>query len=206
MKPYLLMFAFILALASCSSSDRAAGNYEDHPVNVPVGSAPGASASQFPPSGAAAASYAVDVRPADALPANSPPKPAKDVADKLRALEMRLAADKGEFDFFALFLREDVENKWDLLVSAPWLEADRTGGMQFLLNQVRSQLEPDELLLLSRVILVEDWDPTYGAVTQAIRQAMTIRHAPVHVVNSTFNGLLVKDAYVIMSLKRHQGN
>jgi len=46
----------------------------------------------------------------------------KQILDKFVSLERDIASEKGEFSLFALFLREDAEDNWDLLASAPWLE------------------------------------------------------------------------------------
>jgi hypothetical protein len=206
MKLSLLVFALALLAMSGCSSDRAAGGYDDHPATVGVGSSARTSAVNSLSVGSASASYFVEVQPADAVPPNFPPKPAKEVADKLRPLEMRLAADKGPFEFFALFLRQDLDNKWDLLVAAPWLQADKSASLQFLVNQVRSLLAPDELVLLSRAILVEDSDPTYGPAKQAIQQTMKFSHFSCTIDHSLICGVRINYAYVITSQKRLQTN
>ncbi len=40
-----------------------------------------------------------------------------------------MAAEKGAFDLFALFLREDAPNKWDLLIAADWIDQDKAGAI-----------------------------------------------------------------------------
>jgi hypothetical protein len=70
-------------------------------------------------------------------------------------LEHDIASEKGEFSLFALFLREDADDTWDLLASAPWLEANNRESLDYLVNQLRSRLDTQELLSLSRIVLLE---------------------------------------------------
>jgi hypothetical protein len=115
--------------------------------------------------------------------------------DKLAALEQDIASQKGEFSLFALFLREDITDKWDLVASAPWLETNEKAGLEFLVNQIRSRLDTQELLSLSRIVLLEKDNP----VLEAVHRAMRVRHGRVQVQDSEFFGLLIKHAYVITS-------
>lgn len=47
------------------------------------------------------------------------------LVEDLLKIEKSLSAEKGAFSLFALFLREDAAGKWDLVISAPWVEADK---------------------------------------------------------------------------------
>lgn len=42
-----------------------------------------------------------------------------ELTERFAQLESELSKEKGEFVFFALFMREDVPDRWDLIVSAP---------------------------------------------------------------------------------------
>jgi hypothetical protein len=44
----------------------------------------------------------------------------RDLAVKLRGLERTLSEEKGPFNLFALLLREDAPDVWDLVVAAKW--------------------------------------------------------------------------------------
>lgn len=56
----------------------------------------------------------------------------KQLVEKLIALEQQISTEKGEFSLFALFLREDAQDKWDLVASAAWLEADKKTALDYL--------------------------------------------------------------------------
>jgi hypothetical protein len=48
----------------------------------------------------------------------------KAMIEKLKKAEAATAAERGAYALFALFLRKDAPGRWDLLVSAPWIEAN----------------------------------------------------------------------------------
>ena len=47
------------------------------------------------------------------------------MAQRFGSLEAEIAQKKGDFSLFALFLREDAPDRWDLLVSAPWASSNK---------------------------------------------------------------------------------
>src|SRR5439155_10861091 len=96
----------------------------------------------------------------------------KQIIEKLAFLEHDIASEKDEFSLFALFLREDADDKWDLLASAPWLDANKRESLEYLVNQLRTRLDTKELLSLSRVVLLEKDNPAL----QAIHKEIKVRH------------------------------
>lgn len=123
----------------------------------------------------------------------------KKIAEKLQSLEVKLSADKGKFALFALFLREDSEDKWDLVISAPWIEGNKKKGLEFISKQIRSYLDPQELLSISRIIFVDKENPALEAIQQAIHRAISMEHGIAEIVNSNFFGLQIKHAFIITS-------
>jgi len=123
----------------------------------------------------------------------------KQIIEKLVSLERDIASEKGEFSLFALFLREDAEDKWDLLASAPWLETDKRESLEYLVNQLRSRLKTQELLALSRIVLLEKGNP----VLEAIHNAIRVKHGMAEVRDSIFFGVPIKQAYLITSERKN---
>jgi len=121
----------------------------------------------------------------------------KQTIEKLASLEHDIASEKGEFSLFALFLREDTDDKWDLLASAPWLEADKRESLEYLVNQLRARLDTQELLSLSRIVLLEKGNP----VLEAIHKAIKVRHGMAEVGDSISFGVPIKHAYIITSAR-----
>src|SRR2546425_8819756 len=87
-----------------------------------------------------------------------------ELLDKFIAIEKQIAEERGGLSLFALFLREDAENKWDVVVSAPWFGEDQKTVFEYIVEKIRSRLDPSELLTLSRIILIEPEDESLKAV------------------------------------------
>jgi hypothetical protein len=119
----------------------------------------------------------------------------RELSDKFRNLESNIAKEKGSFVLFALFMREDVPDRWDLIVSAPWLGKDRKDVVDYFINQIKLQLGDQSLTNLSRIVVVDPQD----APVKALNRAIHIEHGGVEVRDSDFFGLPVKHAFIITS-------
>lgn len=119
----------------------------------------------------------------------------KQMIEKLASLERDIASEKGEFSLFGLFLREDAEGKWDLLASASWLETNQKEGLEYLVDQIRLRLNTQELLSLSRIVLLERDNP----ILEAIHRAIRVKHGMAEMRDNIFFGLPIKHAYLITS-------
>lgn len=119
----------------------------------------------------------------------------KEVVDKLVAIEREVAAERGDFTVFALFLREDSTYRWDLLVAATWLERDRKEGFRYLVGKLSDRLAPEELDLISRVVVLDRSNPGL----KAVHKAVSVEHGQVEVVNCVFFGMRITHAYIITS-------
>src|SRR5437667_11678563 len=102
---------------------------------------------------------------------------ARELSDKFRDLESRISEEKGAFLRFALFMREDVPDRWDLLVSAPWVGNGKSAAVDYFVNQIKSQLGAENLTRLARIVVVDPHD----AAVQALNGAVQIEHGGVEV-------------------------
>jgi len=118
-----------------------------------------------------------------------------DLTDSFARLEAQIAKEKGDFALFALFLREYVPDCWDLIISAPWVVADRKGALDFFVNRIQSQLGAPALTDLSRIVFVDPQD----VAVQNLNRAIHVEHGAVEVKDSNFFGLPIKHAYIITS-------
>lgn len=123
----------------------------------------------------------------------------KQIVEKLLELEKNITKEKGEFILFALFLREDSPDKWDLVVSAPWLDAGSKSSYEYLAKELKSSLKTQEMLTLSRIVIVDKNDPALDAVHKAVSG----EHTLIEVRDSYFFGLQIKHAYIITSMKQN---
>jgi len=117
----------------------------------------------------------------------------KELAEKLRQLETIASQQKGKFELFALFLRVDSPNQWDILVSAPWITRNKKEALQYLSKLVQKDLDTSELHQISRIVIIEDTMP----VLQVFKQAIKNEHGVAEFVNCNLFGMKVEHAYVI---------
>jgi len=123
----------------------------------------------------------------------------KHLAEKLRGLEQTLANEKGPFNLFALFLREDAPDVWDVVVAAEWIEEDQTRALAEISKRVRACLRDDEIIKISRIVIVERANPALKAVVSAKVLASDVLNRPgaTEVANSIFFGLAIRHAFII---------
>lgn len=119
----------------------------------------------------------------------------KEVLEKLRKVETELSTERGSFNLFALFLREDAPDVWDLVVAAPWTSANRFGVVQEIAAKVQANLDPNELTKLSRIVVFEQNNPALAAVQRALH----VEHGRAEIRDSNLFGLQIKHAFVITS-------
>lgn len=123
-----------------------------------------------------------------------------EITEKLRALEQNIAAEKGSFLLFALFLREDSPDRWDLLVAAPWIQKNKNAALKFFSDKLIRTLSQKELLKLSRITIIGPDEPALSA----LQQAMHIEHGLSEIKDSNFFGLQIKHAYIITSRRQSE--
>jgi hypothetical protein len=110
-----------------------------------------------------------------------------------------VAKEKSAFDLFALFLREDAPNKWDLLVAADWIEKNKASAIKYIAEKVQKSLSKDELLSLSKIVIIEENNPALAA----FHSAFHVEHDAVEIKNGNFFGLQINHAYLITSKRRN---
>lgn len=122
-------------------------------------------------------------------------------AEKLRSIARELSKSKGSFELFALFLREDALGKWDLIVSSDWARQDKKAAIDLIVGKIRSVFTDEEMLMLSRLIVLEKDD----AALKAINSATNVENSLVEIADSNFFGLAIKHAYLIASNRQANG-
>lgn len=116
--------------------------------------------------------------------------------EKFAVLRDEINAERGELSLFALVLREDAANKWDVLASAPWMERDRGRALKYLADKITHRLKQEEILDLSRIIVLEEGNPALEAFLRAMR-VESGRTAEVE--SSEFFGLPIKHAFIFQA-------
>lgn len=121
----------------------------------------------------------------------------KDIATKLIDIEKKMSEKKGAFNLFALFMREDSENKWDLLVSSKWISKNKPESLKYIASNVQKALTQKELVKISRIVIIDD----NNSALDSIHQAIATEHNITEIRDSIFFGLSIQQAYIITSQK-----
>ena len=72
----------------------------------------------------------------------------------LRKAMHEIAAEKGDFTLFAIFMRSDSPGTWDLVVSAPWLEKGQLIATSELVELLSDSIGEESLHDFSRIAAV----------------------------------------------------
>jgi hypothetical protein len=70
-------------------------------------------------------------------------------------LEWQIAQEKGEFTLFARFMREDVPDRWDPIVSARWVGDDKRGAVSRFGSQIKSRRGEEDVTRLARIAPID---------------------------------------------------
>lgn len=115
--------------------------------------------------------------------------------DELISLEREISNVKGDFSLFTLFLRDGSENKWDLIISAPWIGKKKKETLDYIVNKIKPRLDEQELISISRIVIVDEKNPAL----EAFHRAINVEHGNIEVKDSSFFGLQINHAYIITS-------
>jgi hypothetical protein len=78
---------------------------------------------------------------------------------KAEEVRRRMVADKGEFALFAMFLRENAQDVWDLVASAPWTDPADVESYQTFYRYLGKVLSVEEFKGIARVVILNISDP-----------------------------------------------
>ena len=116
---------------------------------------------------------------------------------KMRILEKKISAEKGNFVFFALTELENRQNEWDVVVSAPWLPSREIEAISVMTDSIFDVLDKDELLQLSRVVILNSDEPFIKEVVKKSggREALS---------DVFINGLEIRNIHILSNHKKHE--
>lgn len=78
------------------------------------------------------------------------------IIEKIKEAEREMAQEKGNFTLFALLHREEADpDRWDLVVSAPWIQGVQLDTLRYIAGKLKSRLEDDEMVTLSMIVPLE---------------------------------------------------
>lgn len=120
--------------------------------------------------------------------------------EKLRQLEQHISMEKGPFQLFALLLRKDCVDLglWDLLVCAPWIDADENAALHFIVRRLKEYVSSEEIVgLLSHVEIINQDNPGL----KGLWDAADIEHGIIELKNTNFFEIPIEQAFIITSLR-----
>ena len=103
-----------------------------------------------------------------------------------------VAAKKGDFTLFGLFMRADAPGTWDLVVSAPWLEDGKLKATGELVELLSESLGEESLKRLSRIATVDADQPS----VKLILKAFAVDDGELRVQNTDLFGLRIDEAII----------
>ncbi len=116
------------------------------------------------------------------------------IVEKLRQIEVEISREKGGFTLFALIEREDSLGKWDVVVSANWIGKNEKSLIETLAAKIHKSLGKEEQITLSRIVVL----PPSDSLVKNLNM-IGVEHGAVKLSNNTFNGIIIKEAYLINS-------
>lgn len=116
---------------------------------------------------------------------------------KLRKAMRDIAAKKGEFTLFGVFMRADAPGRWDLVVSAPWLEEGKLKSLAEFTRLLADSIGEQSLQGFSRIVTLKRKDPA----VKAMISSFPVDDGEVRLQRSNLFGLDIEDA-IILRAKR----
>jgi len=124
----------------------------------------------------------------------------REYIEKIKEVEISLSKELGEFNLFGLLEREDIIDKWDILVSLS-LKKDKNHNKEknSIIKKLHEELIknlPNSIFFkFSRIVFLEPNNP----FVQNINMLAHVQHGDIEIKDSTINNLRIKHAYIISS-------
>jgi hypothetical protein len=100
-----------------------------------------------------------------------------------------IAAKKGDFTLFAKIRRADAPGTWDLVVSAPWLEAGKLKATSELVELLSDSVGENSLHEFSRIQTVGADQVHVGQPLRGGWRATRAEYGPVRAANCRSGGI-----------------
>lgn len=125
----------------------------------------------------------------------------KEIVEKLKTALRELEKEEDRVLLFALFLREDALGKWDLLVSASWLNPKVLDSYETVSKMIQKYLDAKELVQISRIVILEIADPAVSFLQELhpVPNGSIIEVQNCEPLSDKF-GFTIKRAYVLRCL------
>ena len=82
-----------------------------------------------------------------------------EIIQKLKSMVKSLEKENGPLIICAMFLRDGSLERWDLIVSAAWLNSSEMQSYKTVSSKLQEALSDSELVQFSRVVILDEDDP-----------------------------------------------
>ena len=114
--------------------------------------------------------------------------------DSFAALQREIESERGPCVLFALLAREDLPDRWDLVIAAPWARAQQE-GVRYVVGKIQQLIGAPVLVELSRIVLLLPSEPMVRAITSGVG----VEGGRVEVKDCEFNGLAIAHGFIFSS-------
>lgn len=122
-----------------------------------------------------------------------------DMLEKFLRVERALVERKGEFRLFALVLRGTTWGRWELMLSAPWMNTDNLlVALEDVAAEIKSQMGTKGLLSLSKMVPFKTTDEC----VRAINEEYQVKHGKLELRDGELCGGPIERAVIITSQRR----
>ncbi|WP_321319594.1 hypothetical protein [Labilibaculum sp.] len=119
----------------------------------------------------------------------------KEYIEKIIEVEMNMSNELGKFNLFALFERDDIKDKWDVIISMPISVNRKNEIIKKIHTEFLKELPKEVIIKISRFVFFEPSNP----IVQNLNMMAHIEHGSFEVRDSMINNLMIKHALVITS-------
>jgi hypothetical protein len=117
----------------------------------------------------------------------------KEIVKKFIQIEEESSKEMGEYTFFALFLRENSANRWDIVVASKWINENKSAARSYLAKKVQDALDVSEIVKISHIAIL---DNDLFEVPEFLED-VTVQHGSARFKDEEFSGQQIERGYVI---------
>lgn len=119
----------------------------------------------------------------------------RDYIAKITDVEKKMSKELGKFNLFALFERDDIEGKWDVLISMSISASRKNEIVKRVHAEFIKELPKDVIIDISRFVFLEPIHP----IVQNLNMVAHVQHGNMEIRDSMFNNLFIRHAIIISS-------
>ena len=122
--------------------------------------------------------------------------------DKLKKIGRELTKEYGPLNLFAFSEREDLNDKWDVLISVSPIPKNVKEFINDLIKRFQKELLPSELVQISWFVFLEPNHP----VVQHMNMFAHVENSDIEIRNSSINNVKIWHAIVLSSTRDSDKN